>query len=34
MHVGDFLVDTARGDPAWLEIAGPYYAWAGWSRPR
>jgi hypothetical protein len=30
MHVGDFLVDTAEVDPAWLEIAGPYYAWAGW----
>ena len=30
MHVGDFLVDTAGVDPAWLEIAGLCYAWAGW----
>jgi hypothetical protein len=30
MHVGDFLVDTAGVDPAWLEIGGPCYAWAGW----
>jgi hypothetical protein len=30
MHVGDFLVDTAEVDPAWLEIAGPWYAWSGW----
>jgi hypothetical protein len=30
MHVGDFLVDTAGIDSAWLEVAGPYYAWVGW----
>jgi hypothetical protein len=30
MNVGDFLVDTAEVDPAWLEIAGPGYAWPGW----
>src|SRR5262245_29199293 len=30
MHVGDFLVDTARADPSWLEIVGHCYAWPGW----
>jgi hypothetical protein len=30
MHVGDFLVDTAEVDPAWLEIVGPCYARPGW----
>jgi hypothetical protein len=30
MHVGDFLVDTAEVDPAWLEIVAPCYARPGW----
>jgi len=30
MHVGDFLVDTAEVDLAWLEIVGPCYARPGW----
>ena len=34
MYVGDFLVDTAGVDPAWLVIGGPCYVRAGWSRPR